>query len=98
MASEVFNFVKEKFYPNPLKSGEEIFLLYDLKDNTDVEIIIYTMDGRVAEKIEKKDISGAGKINFYPKKFAPGVYFYQVIKHCNNKTEKSKIQKLIIIK
>ena len=48
-------------------------------------------------KLKKKQVSGKGRISFYLKNFAPGIYFYQIIKY-NNKVEKSKVFKLIITK
>ncbi|MCX8094384.1 MAG: T9SS type A sorting domain-containing protein, partial [Candidatus Goldbacteria bacterium] len=93
---EIFNIVKEKIYPNPVRVGENIFILYDFINFTDLEIIIYTLDGRVALKKEEKNLYGFGKIVLNLKNIAPGIYFYQIIKTSGNKTEKYKIQKLII--
>lgn len=96
ISDAVFELVKENLYPNPAKYDEEIFMLYDFDNNTNIEIVIYTLDGRVAYRTERKNLSGRGKISFYLKNFAPGIYFYQVIKYSNNATKKNKTLKLII--
>jgi hypothetical protein len=67
-------------------------------ERTDLEIIIYTIDGRVIHRKKLNNISGNGKVNLNLKNIAPGVYFYQVIKERNNKTEKNKIEKLVILR
>jgi len=72
------NKLEFKLYPNPAK--EELFVEYNLTNNTDVVISIYNSIGSVIENIEKlNSTKGKHKVNLKVNNLKPGVYYIKVI-------------------
>jgi pectin methylesterase-like acyl-CoA thioesterase len=69
---------KVTIYPNPSRS--ETNFSYELRDNSYVDMAIYTLDGRLVEQLIKDNqLSGKHKITWSPANTKSGIYLCKVL-------------------
>lgn len=98
--------MKGTLYPNPVKSGGSLYMIYDFNDSYGVKITLYTLDGRKAKEIEEASLYGKGRLAMDTAGLAPGVYIYKTtITYFNTlmivgaeSTKEETVKKLVITK
>ncbi len=86
------------FYPNPVKYGENLFMLYECNEISDILIEIYAVNGRKIKEYNFENQESNGKIKLKVNDIAPGIYFYRAIIKNTNKEKKENIKKILILK
>ena len=103
--SEKFSLENIYNYPNPFSDKTHFIIEHNQTIPIDVEIKIYTINGRLIQKIEEKNLENSySKIfwngrDFDGNEIANGLYIYKIIaKTIDGKFLAEKIEKLSIIK
>jgi hypothetical protein len=78
----MYELLKDRLYPNPARTGEKVYLLYDFQGpSVMIKIVFITLDGRTAKNEGGEYYTGRGKAVFDTAGLAPGVYFYRISYH-----------------
>jgi hypothetical protein len=94
-AKSVYDNFSASFYPNPVVTGEKLYMLYNLNKAALVTVNIVTIDNRAVMNLEQ-NLSGKGKFSVDTSSFAPGVYFYTVKTKYADSESKSGVKKLLV--
>ena len=82
-------------YPNPVKTGSPIYMLYNYQDARLLTVRLYSLDGTQALSVNY-NVSGKGRLETDTSQLAPGVYYYTVEAVHSGTTEKTKVKKLVV--
>ena len=82
-------------YPNPVKTGSNIYMLYSYQGQCSLSLGIYSLDGTRAMN-ENYAVSGRGRITASTASLAPGVYYYIVESVQSGITDSTKVKKLVV--
>jgi Secretion system C-terminal sorting domain len=80
-------------YPNPIQSGNGN-VQFVLKSNSNVEVFIYSINGKLIERITKQNMTvGKNTISFNADKYATGTYMVQLVAEGSKKMGKFVVLK-----
>jgi hypothetical protein len=82
-------------YPNPVKTGGNIYMLYNYSGQSTLALSLYSLDGTRA-MAENYVVSGRGRITASAASLAPGVYYYIVESVHYGTTDSTKVKKLVV--
>jgi hypothetical protein len=82
-------------YPNPVKTGGNIYMLYNYPGESTLTLNIYSLDGTQA-MAENYSVFGRGRISASTLSLAPGVYYYIVESVRSGTTDRTKVKKLVV--
>jgi hypothetical protein len=85
-------------YPNPVKYGEDLFIIYENSEISDILIEIYTIDGRKIKEFVFEKQNGKGKLKISTKEIPSGIYFYKIVRKGTTGEKKEQLKKLLILK
>lgn len=84
-------------FPNPFNSGTQIS--FDLPENADVYLKIYSVNGEVVFEQTASNLSaGKHSFRFDGSQLATGVYLYQIHINSNNNKTMTAVKKMILLK
>jgi hypothetical protein len=92
----MFDLLKDTVYPNPAKTGADMYALYNAPQAEEIRVVFYSIDGRQVLSISNSVAAGYGKLVISPANLAPGVYFYSVVGVINGVEKKGEIKKLVL--
>jgi hypothetical protein len=82
-------------YPNPVKTGSSVYMLYNYQDQCMLTVRVYSLDGTQALSVNYSVI-GKGRIEVDASQLAPGVYYYTVEAVHSGTTDNTKVKKLLV--
>jgi hypothetical protein len=82
-------------YPDPVRTGGYVYLLYDVPGPSAMDIVFYALDGRKVLDMSQ-DVSGTGRIQLSTLNLAPGIYTYTVTYKYPTFEDKHRPKKLMI--
>ncbi|MGD0566293.1 MAG: hypothetical protein ABSA34_03055, partial [Candidatus Goldiibacteriota bacterium] len=78
-----------------VKTGAEVYMLYNYQDQCMLTVRVYSLDGTQALSVNYSVI-GKGRIEVDASQLAPGVYYYTVEAVHSGTTDNTKVKKLLV--
>jgi hypothetical protein len=85
-------------YPAPQPGADHVNLVFNVKQDANVEIFIYNFAGKFIDKEEQYCTTGVNKVRVDTSKLPPGIYYYIINAKYNNSNEKFKTNKFYIMR
>lgn len=73
-------------FPNPVKSGDEVFLNYQMKDQGNLHLEAFSLDGKCIMQKDYELMDGRSKVDFNTNSWAAGIYILQ-LKSANGQSQ-----------